>query len=465
MPSLLRLLGLGLLLLHAPTVLAEDAPGTVASTGTVEWILREGPERRGVLAPALRKRLARLTADDAAGRHREMAKDPLRFFRATAHVYHQDLASNDWLRRSEFFGDDLFTWVQGDARSDNVGIFADGAGEVIFDLDDFGDAWIASYLVDLWRFGVSIHLVCREAGFDAQTADAAVLAFADAYLEHLARLRDGVGGANAPISSETTQDPLAKFIGQIATKRTRERLLDKWTQLGETGRRFGDDKRLAPVDNLTRRRFGAAFDAYRRHLPTASTLGRSHFRVLDLVRRLGAGLSSAEALRFYVLIEGPTERPEDDRILDIVARVRPSTAEVAEDPPGPAKLGHLADAGCRAALAERALLTRPDPHLGCLVMKGEAFSVRELSPAKAQFPAVGLRDYEALWVLVDAWGRVLASAHARADQDFDPELVPHPFEEVLLERVGDRGKAFGHELRRFARSYARQVETDHAIFL
>ncbi|MEM9598912.1 MAG: DUF2252 family protein, partial [Acidobacteriota bacterium] len=58
-----------------------------------------------------------------------------------------------------------------------------------------------------------------------------------------------------------------------------------------------------------------------------------------------------------------------------------------------------------------------------------------------------------------------ASAHARADRDFDPELVPHPFEEVLLERVGDRGKTFGHELRRFARSYARQVETDHAIFL
>ena len=59
---------------------------------------------------------------------------------------------------------------------------------------------------------------------------------------------------------------------------------------------------------------------------------------------------------------------------------------------------------------------------------------------------------------------MLATAHARADQDTSPGLIPFNFEAEMLQRVGNNPDGFRARVRQVALNYAQQVTADHAAF-
>ena len=67
--------------------------------------------------------------------------------------------------------------------------------------------------------------------------------------------------------------------------------------------------------------------------------------------------------------------------------------------------------------------------------------------------------------LVQQWGAVLATSHARADQDSSP-LIPYDFEKELLGKITtDKQRlAFLARVRQVAFFYAKQVSEDYKSF-
>jgi hypothetical protein len=67
--------------------------------------------------------------------------------------------------------------------------------------------------------------------------------------------------------------------------------------------------------------------------------------------------------------------------------------------------------------------------------------------------------------MAQQWGSILATAHARADRDFDSGLLGEHFEDVLTALVGAHQEDFHHQVFHFANSYCQQVHIDYELFL
>jgi uncharacterized protein (DUF2252 family) len=151
-----------------------------------------------------------------------------------------------------------------------------------------------------------------------------------------------------------------------------------------------------------------------------------YFQVLDIARRLEAGTGSLGTDRFYVVVRGARNDPDEARILDVKRQGEPSllgALPAAEREAFRRRFG-ATGAGCRVAAGHRALLSRVDDHLGCLSALGGSFSVRERSPWKATFDTTTLTSATRLRNLAAQWAMLTAAAHARASRD----LGAAPFE-------------------------------------
>jgi uncharacterized protein (DUF2252 family) len=449
---------------------AAPSPAPVPAPG---WTAEAGPARSERLRDVLAKVDGSLTPELRESKDSAMAESPFTFFRGTAYLFHRDLASQKLLEASRFNKPETATWVQGDLHALNFGSFDDDQGNVVYDLNDFDEAWVASYLRDVWRAAVSIALVSRSAHLTPEDAGAAVDAFAGSYLDTLESYRGNDHEKQAEITVAEAQPPLKGFLGNVAQKNSRKKLLDKWTEPGTTKPVLKIGKNLAPATEDEKKALIAAIAGYKDKLSSGLKGKAGYFTVLDVARRINAGTGSLGTPRFYVLIQGAGPGPDDDRILDVKQQGMPSVqANLASAEQGnriPPQYATKDGQGCRVAAAQRALLTRVDDHLGCLPsMLGNSWSVRERSPFKDDLEndlASIATTKEAWQNLARQWGRILATDHARGNLNADLILAPGSFKEAVLGLTHDHRADFSAEVRRFALAYADQVETDRNLFL
>jgi uncharacterized protein (DUF2252 family) len=192
-------------------------------------------------------------------------------------------------------------------------------------------------------------------------------------------------------------------------------------------------------------------------------MGRDYFAVKDIARRLDAGIGSLGVRRYYMLIEGPTASHDDDIILDVKQQGTPTGAAFLAD--GSSQAGWYASPAERVVRAQQALLANADDHLGWLELDGVSYSVRERSPWDETFDVADLRSSDAFKALAEQWGTILATAHARADEDFDADFIPFSVDdevEAVIDGNHDEVRALVWSV---ASTYAGQVEADYQVFL
>jgi uncharacterized protein (DUF2252 family) len=403
-------------------------------------------------APARRKKFA------------AMAESSYRFFRGTSHLFWQDMY-NDW--RFALFGGvaGTQTWIQGDAHVYNFGAFANHDGDVIYGLDDFDDAVVSDYQYDLWRLAVSLVLDTRANGnFDDSTCAKAIDALVKAYLRTATDYSKGDLEREVHYTADTAGKPLRKFLQKVGRKKSRERMLKKWTRLQKNGKRAFDAsnpklKRLSPV---ARKQFVASFEGYREKREQGGE--HDFYRLKDVVRRISAGTGSLGTMRFYALIEGEDGSQNDDIILDIKEQGGPALLLAMSEPELQAYRRVYPNEGVRHEAAFRALAEHPDQYLGWLEYEDQVFSVRERSPFKDDFPTEKLDKKKHFLKMAGTWGEILATEHKRASRPLNPDR-PFMFEETLMRLTKDREGEFVALVRAIATHYTECVERDFQTFL
>lgn len=104
---------------------------------------------------------------DAFGtKFRKMAADPFAFFRGSACFFYADVFALE-----DRWADERTSrvWIQGDPHAENFGTYMDGAGVLIFDVNDFDEAYVGHFMWDLQRFAVSVALMCWQKALSDQT--------------------------------------------------------------------------------------------------------------------------------------------------------------------------------------------------------------------------------------------------------------------------------------------------------
>src|SRR4051812_32535004 len=99
-----------------------------------------------------------MAADPAAFRtkFRKMAADPFAFYRGSACLFYADVADRD-----DPWADERTSrvWIQGDLHAENFGTYMDGDGVLIFDVNDFDEAYVGHFTWDVTRFAASMALL------------------------------------------------------------------------------------------------------------------------------------------------------------------------------------------------------------------------------------------------------------------------------------------------------------------
>src|ERR671912_1735022 len=80
---------------------------------------------------------------------RKMAADPFAFYRGSACVFYADMADLD-----DQWADDRTSrvWIHGDLHAENFGTYMNAEGQLVFDVNDFDEAYLGHFSWDLRRF-------------------------------------------------------------------------------------------------------------------------------------------------------------------------------------------------------------------------------------------------------------------------------------------------------------------------
>ena len=145
-------------------------------------------ERSQLIVEVLVDAFSDLMAADADAfrtKFRKMAADPFAFYRGSACLFYADMSTmeDQWCdeRTSR-------VWIQGDLHAENFGTYMDSAGRIVFDVNDFDEAYLGHVSWDLRRFAASFALLAWRKAFSDDVIGELIAIYLNAYLDQV----DGV---------------------------------------------------------------------------------------------------------------------------------------------------------------------------------------------------------------------------------------------------------------------------------
>ncbi len=405
-----------------------------------------------------------LAADPAAFRvkFRKMAGSAFAFYRGTACLFYQDL-------EAEADGGGPFldertgrVWIHGDLHAENFGTYMDANGRLIFNVNDFDEAYVGPFTWDLKRLAASLALIGYTKALSDGQITHLVRIYAAAYRERIHALASGTGGdGGTPFTLETADGALLGALRE-ARAMTRFGLLDSMTEIREYERRFATGGGSIELDAATRYKVLAAFDGYLATLPESSLVRPDSYRVKDVVGRRGIGIGSAGLPSYNVLLEGHSDALENDVVIYLKQAQTPAVSRHVTDP---AVRGYFRHEGHRTVISQRALQAHADPWLGWTELDGAGQLVAEVSPYAVDLDWSDIDDPEDIAATVADLGRATATMHAAADESSGHSLVPFSTERAIDGAIAADEEGFVELLVDFAHAYGARARADHQIFV
>jgi uncharacterized protein (DUF2252 family) len=141
--------------------------------------------RAQLIVDVLVEAFADLMAADANAfrtKFRKMAADPFAFYRGSACLFYADMAQID-----DPWADERTSraWIQGDLHAENFGTYMDSAGRIVFDVNDFDEAYLGHVSWDLRRFAASFALMAWRKAFSDDVIGELIAGYVGAYLDQV----------------------------------------------------------------------------------------------------------------------------------------------------------------------------------------------------------------------------------------------------------------------------------------
>jgi len=213
-----------------------------------------------------------------------LRKDPFTFFRGTNPLFLEFLPRGHSLLRAPCI------LICGDLHLENFGAFKGDNRLCYFDVNDFDEACLAPFTVDIVRFVASIKVAAHGLGFNRAQSKTLVRRFFKAYLHSI---RDG----KPRWVERSLAEGVFRALLRRAINRTRRELLARFTKVKGGERRIRNDGvRALRADSAQRRGLRRLLAGF-----AVPGVGRSFFKLLDASRRI-AGNGSLGLARYILLV-------------------------------------------------------------------------------------------------------------------------------------------------------------------
>ncbi|GAA1925190.1 DUF2252 domain-containing protein [Nocardioides hwasunensis] len=421
-------------------------------------------DRTTVIIEVLRDAFAPLMrADPAAFRakYRKMARDPHAFYRGTACLFYRDVTAepdvHDWARHGA-----ERIWIHGDLHVENFGTYLNSDGRLIFDVNDFDEAYVGRFTWDLQRFAASLALLAWQKALPEDAIRKLIGRYVRSYLAQVSHYVASEDDEDFAIRLDNADGPV---LGALVVARAMHRsdLLDGMTTLKDGRRRFAEDATTRRLARAERTRVVAAFRAYLDTIPESKRFDRDLFYELrDVVGKSGFGIGSAGLPAYNVLVEGYSQVLDNDVVLSMKQANVPAVSRFVDTAEVDAYFDHE---GHRTVVSQRALQVHTDPLLGHTEIDGVGYVVSEVSPYEVDLDWSEINEPDDMRSVVDLLGRATAKIHCASDEDSQQDLVDFQVEEAIARSLEGRRNELVTWLCDWGIAYAEQVRTDHALFV
>ncbi|MEO9323829.1 DUF2252 domain-containing protein [Nocardioides sp. C4-1] len=391
-------------------------------------------------------------------KYRTMARDPHAFYRGTACLFFHDVVGAEDPFAT---GDAARIWVHGDLHVENFGTYLNSDGRMVFDVNDFDEAYLGRFTWDLQRFAASLALMGWQKALPVDDVTRLTESYVRAYLDQVRAYVESHTDEFA-LSLSNTDGPIHDAL-VLARSRRRAELLDANTVEVDGVRVFADDPTVRRLDDAERERVTAAYEGYLASIPGHLRSGREGFHDLrDVVGKSGFGIGSAGLPAYNLLIEGYSEALDDDVLLSMKQANVPAVSRFVDAVEVDRYFDHE---GHRTVVSQRALQAHTDAMLGHTAIDGVGYVVAEVSPYEVDLDWSGLIEPSTIEQVVGLLGRATAKIHCASDEDSEEDLVDFQVEDAVTEAIGGRDDELVSWLTDFGASYAEQVRDDHARFV
>ena len=394
-------------------------------------------------------------------RYGRMLDSPFTFYRGAAVLMASDLAGSP--------NTGLKAILCGDAHLSNFGIFATPERRMVFDINDFDEAFPGHWEWDLKRLAASAVIGGRDNGFsDSDCRDLAeetALAYcrAIACFAKLDTLDRWYYHVNIEAvekvfrkSSKKGRKSAVKMITK-ARRHTHEQTVEKLTGFANGRRRIRSDPPLViPVGNMalreyidrkdvktyTRKCISEMWRQYVKSLPDERRYLLARYRISDVALRVG-GIGSVGTRCYIALLTG---KSEEDALLLQFKEAGPSVLEQYVG-----RKGIYQSHGQRVVTAQRLMEATTDIFLGWSRgdHSGLDYYWRQLKDMKGAAD-VSSMDKTGLLTYLTVCSSCLARAHARTGASLE------------IHGYLGKGRRFARAIAKFAILYADQNERDYA---
>ncbi|WP_137291887.1 DUF2252 domain-containing protein [Nocardioides dongxiaopingii] len=405
-----------------------------------------------------------MEADPTAFRakYRTMARDPHAFYRGTACLFFHDVITGG---DDDPFatGDAARIWVHGDLHVENFGTYLNSDGRLVFDVNDFDEAFLGSYTWDLRRFAASLALVGWQKALPEEDVAALTERYVRSYLDQVAAYVESPTDDDFSLHLDNTEGPVRHAL-ITARRRRRADLLDANTREVDGTRRFrDDDPTIRRLEDGERAAVVEAFERYLDTIPPRRRAERDLFYDLrDVAGKSGFGIGSAGLPAYSLLVEGYSQALDNDVLLSMKQANVPAISRFVD---AAAVERYFEHEGHRTVVSQRALQVHTDPMLGYTDLDGVGYVVSEVSPYEVDLDWKDLTEPSDIAQVVDLLGRATAKIHCASDEDSDQDLVEFQVEEAIAASIEGRDDDLVAWVVDFGRTYAEQVRADHATFV
>ena len=422
---------------------------------------RTRQDRRAQIVEVLDDAFAPLMrADPKAFRakYRKMAADPHAFYRGSACLFYADVTVEDDPFTDEQSGR---IWIHGDLHVENFGTYLNSDGRLVFDINDFDEAYLGRFTWDLQRFAASLALVGWQKALPEDDVRRLIGRFVRSYLAQVDEYRKSEDDDFA-LHLDNTSGPIHSAL-RTARLQRRADLLDGQTVLSDGVRRFGEDASIRRLSRSERTKVVRAFKGYLETIPDDKRFDRGLFYDLrDVVGKSGFGIGSAGLPAYNLLVEGYSQALDNDVVLSMKQANIPAVSRFVDSEDVDA---YFESEGHRTVVSQRALQVHTDPLLGHTTIDGVGFVVSEVSPYEVDLDWSGLTEPDDIREVVDLLGRATAKIHCASDEDSEQDLVDFQVEEAIAGSLEGRRREFTAWLTDWGMDYSDRVRDDHSHFV
>ncbi len=416
-----------------------------------------GEEIVSVLADAFGDQIE---ADELAVRRnfRKMAASPFAFYRGSAPLFYADV-----VRLEDPWADERTSrvWIQGDLHAENFGTYMDSAGILVFDVNDFDEAYLGHFTWDVRRMAASLSLLGFAKALSDEAIERMIETYGRAYLEQVRLFATGDRDSEYRLTLENTEGVLHDVLLR-ARLETRVALLEGATTVEGAERHFSSGSGVRRLGDDERSEVEAAYEAYLETIPEVKRQHSVSYSVKDVIGRAGFGIGSAGLPAYSLLVEGRTQALENDVVLSMKQGNVAAPSRVVDDA---AIRDYFEHPGHRTAVSQRALQAHADPWLGWCELRGVGQVVKEVSPYEADIDWDVVSDLDEILDLLEHLGQATAKVHCVSDAGSEQELVDFQTEEAIMAVADGREDEFASDLVEFGRAYGELARDDHRLFV